>query len=148
MTSSPDIAVDQYRREARRCRGRGRSDVRQVHARLRELNRRFDAARSPLAAEILPPPTADRYEDFASQVAASLEAGLLRYSSRKRLIKEALGMGIGAFEANVLMAAVQHGGANNATSTPAKWNFGQFWPYGIAGLIQATLILAVWRLVT
>jgi len=41
-------------------------------------------------------------------VATELEAGILRYSARQKLLAAAVPMGIEKFEANLLIAAVQH----------------------------------------
>jgi hypothetical protein len=107
----PAAAVsDAYRRQARHLRCRLANDPLKLHHSLGDLARRADlAAQAP--ADFLPPqalrnPAAARL--FAAQVAASSDDGLLRYSPRQKLLRKAEKMGIGRFEANLIIVAVQH----------------------------------------
>jgi len=47
-------------------------------------------------------------ETFAELVKGSLEEGLLRYSARLELLGQAARLGVGRFEGNLIIAAVQH----------------------------------------
>ncbi len=79
-----------------------------MHA-LRELAHEHDARRvaetrsNPVVT--LPAGAAGR---FAELVRDRMEGPVLRYSHRTRLIREAQQRGIGRFEANLVIAAVQH----------------------------------------
>ncbi len=46
---------------------------------------------------------------FAAMVKADMEAGLLRYSKRRRLVRYAAKLGIAEFEAQLIMARVRTG---------------------------------------
>jgi hypothetical protein len=45
---------------------------------------------------------------FAEAVADSLQGGVLPYSDRQRLLRRAARLGIGRFDANLIIASVQH----------------------------------------
>jgi hypothetical protein len=62
----------------------------------REDARRLESAAAPLAAT------------FAQVVRQRMDGPVLRYSHRTHLIREAERRGIGRFEANLIIAAVQH----------------------------------------
>jgi len=47
---------------------------------------------------------------FAEAVADSLQAGVLPYADRQRLLRRAARLGIGRFDANLIIASVQHRG--------------------------------------
>ena len=47
-------------------------------------------------------------KQFAAAVAAALDGSALRYSVRKQLIQQAATLGIRRFDANLIIAAVQH----------------------------------------
>lgn len=93
-----------YRRAARRLRHRFRGDPGRLHRCLLALrddaDRRQEQRQGAGRAE---PPAV-----LAREVAASLDDGLLRYSTRLALVRRAVQMGIGRFEANLIIATVQH----------------------------------------
>src|SRR4051812_20814253 len=103
-----------YCRQARRLRARLGHDPAKLHVALRELAR-ADAQRPPAADFADPAPGPARL--FSARVAAALDEGILRYSARKDLLREAARMGLGNFEATLLIAAVQHG-EGRAVRTP------------------------------
>lgn len=55
---------------------------------------------------------------FAAMVKADLEAGLLRYSKRRRLVRYAAKIGIPEFEAQLIMAQVRTGAGPNGSVRP------------------------------
>jgi hypothetical protein len=57
-------------------------------------------------------------ELFARLVAGRVEGGVLRYSARAQLIATAQALGLGRFEANLVIAAVQHHSNGSDTSPP------------------------------
>jgi hypothetical protein len=81
-----------------------------MHQSLGDLARRTDIAAQShpdfLPAHTLRNPAAARI--FAAHVVASMDDGLLRYSQRRALLHKAVKMNIGRFEANLIIAAVQH----------------------------------------
>jgi hypothetical protein len=54
------------------------------------------------------PAASELAERFASLVAGQLDGGILRYTQRRWLLGQARRWGIGRFEANLIVAAVQH----------------------------------------
>jgi hypothetical protein len=129
LTPAPHAAAADYCRQARRLRARFNGDPARLQAALRELAHSTD--RRPRTAspdDSLDPftpaghPTPGPARLFTSRVAAALDAGVLRYSARKDLLREAARMGLGNFEATLLIAAVQHGeqrAVRPATRTPS-----------------------------
>src|SRR2546423_13838886 len=63
----------------------------------------------PLPEEMGYPSTPDRsFRDFVERTLSGLREGVLRYSHRLAMLKEAGARGIGRFEANLIIASVQH----------------------------------------
>jgi hypothetical protein len=81
--------------------------------RLDELHIAYSALRDPrrqeeyLQASRAP---ADPYRELRRMIAASLEDGLLRYSRRQQILARAAELGIGDFQAQLMIAQVQFGG--------------------------------------
>jgi hypothetical protein len=77
-----------------------------MHRELRDLAERHDA----LWVVAPPPPAAPHgpFQVFAGEVGQRLEGPVLRQSQRRRLLASARKLGIGRFEANLIIAAVQH----------------------------------------
>jgi hypothetical protein len=141
---SRDHLLAEYRRNARRCRNRG--DLQRVHAGLRELNRRMDQTTRHLKTPVTNA-TVDSYEHFAILAAQAMEAGTLRYSVRQRLARQAKALGIGSFEASLLIAAVQHAARNypdGSSEAPAGHSTRWIWLTILA--VELAIALAVWRL--
>jgi hypothetical protein len=119
-----------YRREARRLRWHYANRPAELYNSLRELSARQDRTQqinqSDALAEFCPLP--ERVVDvsgdsrrFAQIVAGELEQGVLRFSARQRLLSAAERNGMGRFQANLVIAAVQH--QHGATpSQPQRWN--------------------------
>ena len=121
-----------YRREARRLRHVYADRPERLHRALGDLARRTDALttarRGPTRAtarRVRPsayhalltgthttPFAVDR---FAASVASQLDGPVLRYSSRLALLRDADQIGLGRFQANLLIAAVQHEAGGDAT---------------------------------
>jgi hypothetical protein len=76
---------------------------------------------SPLLDQLAPSVDA---RPFLSQVRETLDANVLHYSDRVTLLRSAGRQGIGRFEANLLIAIVQHRGAqtpiDSATISPRR----------------------------
>lgn len=104
-----------YRREARRLRCRYANRPAELYNSLRQLSAQQDRQqgidpslhndeRIPLSTVQMPGGS----RQFAKMVAAKVERGVLRFSARQRLLSIAEQMGIHRFEANLVIAAVQH----------------------------------------
>jgi hypothetical protein len=115
MPVASQVSASDYCRRARRLRGALAGQPGRLHARLREL-----AAKHGGPAERTPPRAIPaRARGFADEVAASLEGPVLRYSQRRCLMLRARELGIGDFEANLVIAAVQHE-RRGSSSAPAS----------------------------
>ncbi|MBV8781668.1 MAG: hypothetical protein JO353_09740 [Phycisphaerae bacterium] len=91
-------STDDYRRQARRLRCVYAKSPARLHAALAALAGQTAA---------IPQPRSD-VRNFAAAVAASMDGPVLRYSRRRELLARAEGLGIERFNANLLIAAVQH----------------------------------------
>jgi len=89
---------ERYVRDARRLRARWAGQPGRMHRALRDLS-------TPISEPV--PYTRTPAERFANEVIHSMEGGLLRYSVRLKLLRQAAEMGIERFEANLIIAAVQ-----------------------------------------
>jgi hypothetical protein len=158
---APDERNDAYRRQARRVRHRFQHDLGRMHQALALVAHQRDRAANsnPRAAgqksggpaiELHLPAKmiadAGSARRFAGQVALALEGGILRYSRRLALLKEAGRRGIGRFEANLIIAAVQHQQGGERPCSPAK-DSGRLWrrlpALVLALLIEAAVILCL-----
>jgi hypothetical protein len=92
-----------YRREARRLRSRLSGKPDELYGSLRQLSDRYDRL-YPLPDRTPATPT----EGFANLVRHEVCAGVLPYSNRLGLLTTAGKLGIGRFEANLIIASVQH----------------------------------------
>ena len=100
--ASADRLAD-YVRQARRLRARHGADLGRLHQSLRELAESATREDAPPLRDWSSPATR-----FAERVAKSLDGPILRYSMRMELLKQAERMGIERFEANLIIAAIQH----------------------------------------
>jgi hypothetical protein len=100
--TAPAVRSDEYRRRARQLRARHSHDLGALHQALGAL---AQESNSTVA-------TAPKVEGpaigFAQLVAQQLQGPVLRYSHRIALVQEAQKRGIARFEANLIIAAVQH----------------------------------------
>jgi hypothetical protein len=93
---SPSVS---YVRQARRLRAIWRREPAKLHRELREL------AKPPQPSV---PASLGPAEKFARLVMGQVQGGVLRYSARLELLRQAAAMGIERFEANLIIAAVEH----------------------------------------
>ena len=98
-----------------------------------------------------------RAASFAEAVAGELEGGVLRHSRRDSLLRRAAGDGIGRFEANLIIAAVQHERRGSTMSARPRETARPGAPPGTPGWLAALLIaigtevvlaLAAWQVLT
>ena len=115
MQQQIDASTKQYLRDARKLRFVYGDEPLKLHQNLQYLSRRQDSQKDepaaedstePLAGVCSAPPRA--ISAFRKVVERHLQAGLISYSSRVHLMRDARCRGIGRFEANLIIAAVQH----------------------------------------
>lgn len=137
---SPTASSDEYRRRARKLRARHANDLVALHQALSELAQQTDQLAT------LQPKADGPAGAFAQLVSQELDGPVLRYSKRQRLIREAERRGIGRFEANLIIAAVQH-----QTDRPARpdkdHSNDSYWRAGLAAFaVQGLIFLAMYLL--
>ncbi len=99
---SPRPQTEHYRSAARRLRHRHRHDPGELQRSLQRLARAMDRAGSD------PGELVGCARLFAIQVSREIEGRVMRYSARCRLLQRADELGLGRFEANLIIASVQH----------------------------------------
>jgi hypothetical protein len=141
-----------YRREARRLRSRHAGQPAQLYNSLRDLSDKRDrdqlemtgkaagariwegeapaeprlGRKSRLGGSLALPaklhPGAYRSHRFAQVVAERVSEGVLRYSARLQLLAMADGLGIARFQANLVIAAVQHEAGHGITAAERSFH--------------------------
>jgi len=135
-----------YRREARRIRGRLADSPVERYSALRELSRRHDATcdQGDQPAAIVCSPAAS----FGQIAADEIRDGVLPYSRRLGLLGTAQDLGIGRFEANLIIAAVQHrtteAHGNRATSATFRLPLRRSLPLLTFLLVQSLILAGLW----
>jgi len=137
-------ACDEYRRKARRMRAVYAGDPVRLHQSLREL-----AAAQTRA--IVAKPSTGKAQLFADLVADSMDGPILRYSTRRSLLRAAQIQGIGGFEANLIIAAVQHQVDRETPSASRSQptsdsSATRAWVAFLA--IQSAIIFAIWTMLS
>jgi hypothetical protein len=146
MTLMADEFQIAYCREARRlrCAHAGRPG-RMLRA-IGELSARYDAIRRPESARKAEPVTVARVvesarTEFTRRADAELSGDVLNYSRRLELLDQADRLGIGRFEANLLIAEAQHRAGTVIESLPPSRHI----PLGlmVGAALGLELLLAV-----
>jgi hypothetical protein len=147
--------MSDYCRQARRIRAEHRGDPVRTQQALSELSRKSDGdprpRRSDWSDSAVLGPRGGWARNFADLVARQMVGPLLPWTARRSLLREAARRNIKPFEANLIIAAVQHqlGASAVVQSNPrTPIRDGWAWPMGIATAvaIEAALIIFVWRL--
>jgi hypothetical protein len=102
----PDHGAAAYRRAARRIRHIHARQPGRLYRELCGLAERHGAS----SARVMEPPATypGRPEAFAAEVVRRMDGPVLRQAQRRELMRVARREGIGRFEANLVIAAVQH----------------------------------------
>ena len=104
VTDAPTVRAAAYCRAARPIRGQWSGRPGRLLRELRDLAVHHDSD----AVAPVPPLGRGTCGTFASEVARRLDGPVLRHAERRRLFASARRVGIGRFEANLIIAAVQH----------------------------------------
>jgi hypothetical protein len=133
---------DQYRRRARRLRHTLRDHPTRLHRSLARLAAEIDhAPASETKSSILP--TSIPARRFEILVREAMAKGMMRYSQRLALFKAAAALGLGRFEANLILAIEQ----NRQVPSNIDWsthNRDAWLTILLVGLFQSLILLAVW----
>jgi hypothetical protein len=154
---SIDGTTAPYRSAARRLRGRFAGDPVRLQRSLLDLARREDArtdharrSESPVLPTLPNVPDREVADGFAARVSQHFRGVVLCYEDRQSLLAIAGRLGIGRFEANLIIAAVQHRlEREHATSSPVPTEcfkrVGKWWPAVVVVLaVETTLSFAAW----
>ena len=150
---APPPGAAAYCSAARRIRHRHARRPDRLHRELCDLSQRRDAERSALPPAAKPQVAAldgGPCEVFAAEVARRLEGPVLRQSQRRALLALARRTGIGRFEANLMIAAVQHArgvNANGDTPAPSRATArgtGAFAIVVLVALVQTAIVCGAW----
>jgi hypothetical protein len=149
-----------YRSAARRLRGRFANDPARLQRALRDLARREDANRAASALRGRhPEPAVQPLQDIVDGEAAARFAFLVRqhltgpvlcYEDRESLLRTAARLGIGRFDANLIIAAVQHRAEGEhvdvrGTATEQTGATGRWWAsVAIVLAVETSLSLVAW----
>lgn len=137
-----------YRRRARRIRSVFRAQPTVRMRALRELAANEDARRGePVGTDVAVRMPLGSAQTFADLVRQRMDGPVLRYSHRASLLRAAERSGVGRFEANLIIAAVQHqagegaGAESVASSHP--------WCAAALGFVatQGAILSALWWLI-
>jgi len=104
---SADISTLEHVRRARRLRAQWSAQPARMHAELQKLGSQ-PAASTPSVLDHLPVMPTHSARAFAVAVEQKMEGPILRYSARQQLLAMAKQRGIDRFQANLMIAAVQH----------------------------------------
>lgn len=129
-----------YRRDARHLRSRLSGKPDELYGSLRQLSDRYDRLHA------LPNGTpATPTEGFADLVRREVCAGVLPYSNRLGLLTTAGKLGIGRFEANLIIASVQHRYMPLDSVEPRRSRLpDRFVSLLVFLLAQTTIVLLAW----
>ncbi|MGE5609353.1 MAG: hypothetical protein ACM359_08870 [Bacillota bacterium] len=144
------LATAEYRRQARRLRHRLQHDPVRLHQSLQSLSEQATTSDNSVRAvpqlsehplRINPALAAT----FTADIIRSLDGPVLRYSQRLALLRRAADLGISRFEANLLIAAVQHRCVTtSAPTTPNRAN--RLLLMAFAAGVQSLIAFLIWRL--
>jgi hypothetical protein len=137
------MAAADYRQRARRLRSRFRNDPIRLQWSLKELSKSHD--RGETYPRVKSQPTS-HVERFTSLVASRIDGPVLPYSMRLGLIKEAQRQGIDRFDANLIIARVQHRVPTKAVDVKSKQLPKWFVPLVTAAVVQSLILAGVWLL--
>jgi hypothetical protein len=142
--TEPAISTADYRRQARRLRCRLAGNPAQLQRSLLTLSRRRDHA--PSVTEVRRVSPTQRFTSILyEQVGTS--AGVLRYSKRLALLRAARTLGLGRFEANLLIAAVierQRRQDDELSSQDTGRAGSLVTTLTVVGLLQSAVALGTW----
>lgn len=151
--SSPDLRrTKSYCRAARRIRSVYRGRIGDLHQALGRLNGDQPARGEGSGPEASLAPGVVRgahptgRAQFTEMVAGAIEGGILRYSRRQKLLRQAARLGVGRFEANLIIAMVQHRYPSGAPEVPRRRR-GSGVAMALVVLVQAAILVGAWLLV-
>ena len=144
---NPEHGADAYCRAARRIRHVHARQPARLYRELRALSARQGAWHAASAAHAAL--SGGRCEAFAAEVAERMDGPILRQAQRRALMEIAHRAGIGRFEANLVIAAVQHRGARLQPvggSEEAVAGGRHLGPLALVVAVQALVALGTWQL--
>jgi hypothetical protein len=132
---------DQYRRRARRLRHTLRDHPSRLQRSLGRLASEMDD--SPVSAKSSILPTSVPARQFEIMVRQAIQTAPMRYSQRLAMLKTAAAMGLGRFEANLILAIEQNRRFTSAIDQPSRNWSGVLMILSIA-LLQSLILVGAW----
>lgn len=165
------LPAETYRRQARRLRASFCNDLPRLQRSLRQLANREDARQRTRAREaaetarhtsvvcrVIRPASSDKdslaVDRFAALVESEIQSGILRHSQRMALLRQARRLDISRFDANLIIASVQHRAetyrprtvsVSNSTIRPRR-RFDVVWGVIACLAIEIPLAIAAWKI--
>src|SRR4051812_4524231 len=133
---------DQYRRRARRLRHTLRHHPSRLHRSLAKLACEMDDRPTAVAQSSILPTSAPARK-FEMMVREQTEKGPMRYSQRLTILKNAAAMGLGRFEANLILAIEQNRRFPTSIERPRRdWTFACALASFV--MLQSLILSAAW----
>lgn len=140
--SAAILTADQYRQAARHIRARLGDQPARMYQALGALAAARDAAPRPQPATVSPATPPSPGEQFTQSVIDHLDGPILRMDVRQKLLRQATAMGIGRFEANLLIALVEHRHQRRQIPVPPKERRWSGWVAFL--IIQSAIVVSAW----
>jgi hypothetical protein len=137
---------DAYRKCARRLRGKLDGNPAGLYRSLRELSDGYDKQYQNASSQTGSLGAARPAEDFAAKILRKIRNGVLSYSDRLHLLKIAEELDITRFDANLIIAAVQHRAQAKASPEirTSRFRLPGFESVIAFAAVQASILFLVW----
>ena len=133
---------DQYRRRARRLRHTLRNQPSHLQRSLARLASEMDD-RPTVSEKSSILPTSLPAQKFEILVRQAIQKGPMRYSQRLEMLKTAAAMGLGRFEANLILAIEQNRQFPTKFEAPAR-DWSSACAFGCILMLQSLIVGAAW----
>ena len=136
-------SCDQYRRRARRLRHTLRNHPSRLQRSLARLASEIDDRPTPAAKSASALPTSLQARRFEIMVRDAMQKGPMRYSQRLAMLKMAGAIGLGRFEANLILAIEQNRQFPANVDEPSR-NWKSPLTFVSVALIQSLILVGAW----
>ena len=134
---------DQYRRRARRLRHTLRNQPSRLHRSLARLASEIDNSPNLASGFASALPTSPQAQRFQLMVREAMEKSSMRYSQRLQMLKMASAMGLGRFEANLILAIEQNRHKPPGLEEPSQ-NWSAILTVISIALLQSIILIGAW----
>ncbi|HEV8291216.1 MAG TPA: hypothetical protein VGP94_04815 [Tepidisphaeraceae bacterium] len=134
---------DQYRRRARRLRHTLRNHPSRLQRSLARLASEIDDTPASVAKVGSVLPTSLQARRFEIMVREAMQKGPMRYSQRLAMLKTAAAMGLGRFEANLVLAIEQNRRFRIDFEVRSR-DWSRLFTLAFIALVQALILVGAW----